>query len=208
MKNFKGLMLGILAVAALAGAGAAQSATLYSYASGGYDDVSSGQSAYATFEIPLYPGEEIVNASLSVYLADNGDRSDEFAAFARRSGGSWVSATPTSAAHRQSDGIGNSSLFEVDGAICPNGASFPSSNCINNYYDRFVFSDVTSWLTEGADFRFRIRTGSDNDYDNDFWYKGAILTYDTVRVPEPATLGLLGLGLMGIGLARRRRQKN
>jgi len=42
--------------------------------------------------------------------------------------------------------------------------------------------------------------------EGDFWWKKSILTVNTVSVPEPNTLLLLGAGLLAIGFVSRRRR--
>ena len=88
--------------------------------------------------------------------------------------------------------------------------------------DLFWSNDPTATITGIANFTSDGTTGMDADdvsvaanaltidYGGSIWQTGSFISFDLVTshsaLPEPATLALFGLGLLGLGVALRRRQ--
>jgi len=80
------------------------------------------------------------------------------------------------------------------------------SSCLNNAQNANTaagsFQSVGMWVSADGNTAWLLwdDSGSDTDDNHD-----DLIIRLTYRVPEPATLGLLGLGLLGVGAIRRKR---
>ena len=80
------------------------------------------------------------------------------------------------------------------------------SSCLNNAQNADTgpgsFQSVGMWVSADGNTAWLLWDDSGSDIDDNHDDLIIRLTY---RVPEPATLGLLGLGLLGVGAIRRKR---
>lgn len=71
----------------------------------------------------------------------------------------------------------------------------------NNSYMSYLFEDVTLGINGGFNNFWLNASGKEV---NDFSFAAGFIRLVEVPVPDPGTLGLLGLGLVGLGFARRK----
>ena len=100
---------------------------------------------------------------------------------------------------------------DVGNGVLTNGAnSFSLSLDATDINDWFADPDVGIGFDDNIGIWFHIAIGADYTYDPAFsfshdyqgWYD--IADADAERVPEPSIIALFGLGLVGLGLARRK----
>lgn len=65
----------------------------------------------------------------------------------------------------------------------------------------YVFNIQTAFLQTDGKLKVQL-----NPKSGDFWFRKSELTVNAEAIPEPSTIGLLAVGLLGLGFAARRRK--